>query len=368
LEPMIEEFYNGYPQLQPSLGTLNFDSSGKGKIFLFDGQHKAAAQLYNGHDRLFVRVFVNCDKAKLKETNYRAHTKLAQIHFPQLINDRVGNDLFSEEYERYLKDADITKLSEQSFFKNFLKKAQVAEFKTYFENYLRYEVLTGKTADKNNQILSFTETVTARSKKHPISYDTLQRTFFNHFLFVKAARQSIEQTTLYRKTEKENLIRLMNMFVDEILDNNRFNLDMGIYRIEERLADNSANIPDSHLRAYRLCRRPAMIIWTLELKRAIALLLNSRSKYIDGSWPEERPLWAEIDSKEWEKIKKMIRIVRDHKIWGERTNPETVRAMSSTKQKDWQSILLKGTLPGRQEQLIPPLDQNFIYKKALEAD
>jgi len=118
LEPMIEEFYSGYPQLQPSLATLSMDGQdGKAPILVFDGQHKAAAQLYAGKDRLMVRVFVNYDKKRLKETNYRAHTKLAQVHFPQLINDRVGTDLFSEEFDRFLRESDSTKkLSQKGIF------------------------------------------------------------------------------------------------------------------------------------------------------------------------------------------------------------------------------------------------------------
>ena len=109
LESMIEEFYNGYPQLQPSLATLTVKGSkGKAPILLFDGQHKAAAQLYGRRDRLFVRVFVNCDRDRLKETNYRAHTKLAQVHFPQLINDRVGADLFKQEFDKFIQNNDLT--------------------------------------------------------------------------------------------------------------------------------------------------------------------------------------------------------------------------------------------------------------------
>ena len=107
LEPMIEEFYNGYPQLQSSLANLTIKGdSGKAPILVFDGQHKAAAQLYARCDRLFVRVFVNAGRERLRETNYRAHTKLAQVHFPQLINDKVGADLFKEEFARFTQDAD----------------------------------------------------------------------------------------------------------------------------------------------------------------------------------------------------------------------------------------------------------------------
>src|SRR4030042_2720405 len=107
---MIEEFYNGDPQLQPSLATLSVEgNNGQARILVFDGQHKAAAQLYARRDRLFVRVFVNYNRDHLKQTNYRAHTKLAQVHFPQLINDRVGADLFTEEYQLFRTKADTDK-------------------------------------------------------------------------------------------------------------------------------------------------------------------------------------------------------------------------------------------------------------------
>lgn len=361
LEPMIEEFYSGYPQLQPSLATLSIEGGeGKAEILVFDGQHKAAAQLYAGKDRLMVRVFVNYDKKRLKETNYRAHTKLAQVHFPQLINDRVGTDLFREEFDRFLRESDSKKVSERSFFKG-LPHQQRSEFKQYFQNYLRYEVLTGKSGSEDSQILSFTETVTARSKRHPLSYDAVQKTFLQSFLHLKPTTDPIIESEPFRRLERENLVRLMNLFVAEVLANGRFDLTIGTYRMEERLANTPDAIPDSHLRAYRICRRSAMIIWIKELTQAIALLLGTRTRYTHGSWSKDRPLWAQMLQEDWDRIRKMIRVVRDHKIWAERTNPEVVSAIALTRQKDWEQILLKGKLPGRQEQFIPPLDQNFIF-------
>ncbi len=366
LEPMIEEFYGGYPQLQPSLATLNFPgTSGKTKILLFDGQHKAAAQLYAGKQRLLVRVFLNDDKSRLKETNYRAHTKLAQVHFPQLINDRVGADLFHEQFDRFTREADPTKASERSFFQVQKSKAQRSDLRQYFQNYLRYEVLTGKASTEDNHVLDFTETVTARSKRYPLSYDTLQHTFLQHFLFLKPARESLNESERYRRYERENLVRLMNVFVEEVLAAGRFDLTLGIYRLEERLSSVPDTIPDSHLRAYRMCRKPAMVIWSLELVRAVSLFLNANRRYASGGWPTERPLWVEICQDDWKQIRQMVRAVRDHKLWGERSSPDLMQAVASTKQKNWAEILLKGTLPGRQGAILPALDHNFIFKGGL---
>jgi hypothetical protein len=99
-----------------------------------------------------------------------------------------------------------------------------------------------------------------------------------------------------------------------------------------------------------------------ELKRAIQLLLNTKSRYAQSAWGEKRPLWAEMREEDWEQIRRMIRAIRDHKVWGERVNSEIVQAIASTRQKDWEEILLRGTLPGRPEQLLPPLDQNFMFR------
>ena len=363
LEPMIEEFYNGYPQLLPCLATISIEGeSSRAPINIFDGQHKAAAQLYARRESLFIRVFVNYSKERLKETNYRAHTKLAQVHFPQLINDKVGADLFKEEFNRFLQDADQKKVSEDSFFRKQIQYSQRSEYRRYFANYLRYEVLVGKAGSQQNTILDFTETVMPRSTRYPLSYDTLQKTMLDLMLFQKPATEPLSQTEQYRQLEKENLIRLLNIFVEEVLANGRFDINLGVRRIEERLSNDPQSVPDSHLRAYRICRKAAMIIWGKELNRAIQLLMNTKTRYATSSWSEKRALWLQILDEDWNQIRKMIRAIRDHKLWGERTNPDIVAAIASTRQKDWSDMLVRGTLPGRREQLLNPIDQNFMFK------
>jgi HNH endonuclease len=365
LEPMIEEFYNGNPQLQPSLATLTIKGNeGKAPILVFDGQHKAAAQLYANRDRLLVRVFVNGDREKLKETNYRAHTKLAQVHFPQLINDKVGADLFKEEFSRFIQGADPTKISEDMFLKS-VQRVQRSEYRSYFGNSLRYEVLVGKAGAQQNKILTFTETVMPRSTRYPLSYDTLQKAVLDLMLFLKPAKETIDATSGYRQLERENLIRLLNIFVEEVLANGRFDFNIGVRRIEEKLENAPQSIPDAHLRAYRICRKAAMIVWCGELKGAIRLLLGARTRYKMPHWSERRPLWAQMLDDDWRQVRKMIQAIRDHKVWGENVNLDIVKAIASTKQKEWKDILLKGTLPGRREPLLPPLDQNYMFHAAL---
>ncbi len=116
-----------------------------------------------------------------------------------------------------------------------------------------------------------------------------------------------------------------------------------------------------HLRAYRICRAAAATVWVEQFRLAVTVLLSARTRYRNGSWSQYRPLWAEIKNEDWESIRKMLRAVVQHKIWAVRVGGEVLSALSSTKQGDWQELLLKGRLPGRMEESFLKLDQNFIF-------
>jgi hypothetical protein len=58
LKGLMEEFYAGRPQLHISLAWWTPSQAGAGPLKLFDGQHKAAAQILLGAKQLPIRVFV----------------------------------------------------------------------------------------------------------------------------------------------------------------------------------------------------------------------------------------------------------------------------------------------------------------------
>jgi hypothetical protein len=359
LEPMIEEFYNRYPQLQPSLGHMEVSRpSQPSKIMLFDGQHKAAAQLFNHKGRLLVRVFLNTDLLLLKTTNFRAHTVLAQIHFPDIVEDKVGRDLFKEAFDVYVTQTDMDIGSEEKFLNSF---EQGPDYREHLKRYVKYESLF---SEGQHKILNYVETVWARSKKYPLVYDTLDKTFFRFFLYLNPSTEHLRESQKYRKIERENLSRLMTVFAEEILDR-RFDVNKGIFKMEQRLMDNPDSIANDHLAAYRICRAAPMVVWTEQLKKAIVLLLRSHPGYFKDEWSDKRPLWIEIAEERWEKIRKMFKVIREHQIWIEKNQPTVIGAISSTRQKDWKEILLNGRLPGRVEQLYSPLTYTKIHEIAI---
>ena len=68
---LIKEFHKGNPQLHVSLARID-----EGKIKIFDGQHKAVAQIMLGTRELIVRLFVDTDVDRMIETNTTAGSKL----------------------------------------------------------------------------------------------------------------------------------------------------------------------------------------------------------------------------------------------------------------------------------------------------
>jgi hypothetical protein len=358
LELMIEEFYGDNPQLFTSLAILE-KKNGSYSIMAFDGQHKAAAQLYLRSKMLFLRVFLDIEKAKIKKTNLRAHTVVAQIHFPKLIEDKVGHDLFSIEFEPFLDSNDLVKTSEQSF----IKQEEINdEYRNYLNNYYKYNALIDEDGERH-PILDYVETISARSKNYPISYDTLSKTFLK-LLYLRPSEEKLHKTVVLRKEETENLRKIMQLFVDKVLKD-KFEIELGIYKLEEKINEDKNSIPDDHLIGYRMCRQAAMLIWIAEFKKAISRLLISRNKYEDSKWREDRVLWANIDDSDLLVIGKMFEIIRNHKIWKIKENNEIIASLGSTKQSDWKSMLLDGKLPGREERLFDSLNDTFIYDKAI---
>ena len=195
-------------------------------------------------------------------------------------------------------------------------------------------------------------------------YDTLVKTFFRHFLYLYPAEEQLKVSQQFRKLERENLDKLMSVFVEEILDK-RFEMNTAIFRIEQKLSQNPDSVSNNHLAAYRMCRAAPMIVWTEQLKKAIVLLLKSYPGYTKDSWAEERPFWIEIPKEQWDRIRKMFKIVREHSIWIEKTNKQLIGEIASTKQKNWRDMLLDGRLPERNEKLFSPLTYNKIYELAI---
>jgi len=115
-EPSLWNLYRHFQsstQLSPSIGRIDED----GKLLLFDGQHKAAAQIWSGRSMIECKIYLNPDPTILKETNLEAHGKFRQMSFYSHELMKKYADIFGEEWDQYMETEG--EKSETGFF-NFL--------------------------------------------------------------------------------------------------------------------------------------------------------------------------------------------------------------------------------------------------------
>src|SRR5207245_263245 len=100
LNKLVEEFHKRRPQLHVALAWVVGDG-GETKVKVFDGQHKATAQVLLNVKELPVRVFVDPDPDLLVTTNFNAGTALRQVAFDKSVQRQLGGTLFHDRLQRY---------------------------------------------------------------------------------------------------------------------------------------------------------------------------------------------------------------------------------------------------------------------------
>ena len=84
-----------------SLGWLTTEGADAGKVQIFDGQHKAAAQILLDVSWLPVRIFLNPDLDVLLTGDTNAGSKLRQVAFDKSVQRHLGSALYRDRVERY---------------------------------------------------------------------------------------------------------------------------------------------------------------------------------------------------------------------------------------------------------------------------
>ncbi len=357
---LIEEFYYKNPQLHVCL--CRVDEIGeegeykKVKVFLFDGQHKAVAQLYNGRQCLPVRIFLEYDKQKLKEVNFRAHTELVQMEFFRSIIAEVGSGLFADKFKEYLQRNASGMISERAFLNSIVSYKERKEIKKHFTQWLEHNIL--HPPDKENKMTSFIEGEKMRERQKPISYSSFKKTLIRFFVYGDFADEPITSgtdTNYLRLVERDNLVKLMNMMAEKTLIG-LFDLNVGAHKLEESVKKGT-KIPEKHLKAYRIFRPKAFEVWCEVLSEAIKAFLKIKGKLLEKYAKEKKIFWCKIDEDEWKEIEKMIDRIVNHKLWDAK-DPEIVEAIATTKKDVAQKLLTEGKL-GERKVFEPPIDSKY---------
>lgn len=263
LRGLIEEFMKKRPQLQISLAWWAPESDASGPVKVFDGQHKAAAQILLGVKVLPVRIFINPDINVLLTANTNAGDKLRQVAFDVAVLRHLGNTLYTERVRQY---KEMKALREDDY--SFSEKDLVTFFKGEYlemQKYIVDAVRDSITYNKENVLMEFVE-MAGKSADRPLAYSAVERTFFKEFIYKKALEvhldEGLEQGTNPRMLERDQLVRLMTLLA-KIFFVGHWNPEIGGQKLEYRLQKGD-KIPEFHLRAWRIAREEILgniLVW-----------------------------------------------------------------------------------------------------------
>jgi len=349
ISKLVEEFYQKRPQLHVALAWLD-SKEGRSAIHVFDGQHKAAAQIMLGVRNLPVRVFIDPDADTLITTNTNAGTTLKQVAFDKSVQRHLGSALYQDRVQRFQKETgraeDDVRFSERDLVNHF--KGQAREIKRFILDALR----NGVTSDPENKLMDFID-LGGRGKERPLSYSTIEKTFYSFFVY-----QEVLETPLnYRMEEGENprdlerrqILRLMNLIAQEIYAG-KFDPELGTDKIESRL-QKGHDYPHEHLRAFRMSKEEIVYNWLSyvgQIARQYFIMLGKPD-------PQDRLFQYPFPEQVWDNISKFLRSLIALPLWVNRDLSETVFG-GKQNNNFWKTVFETGRTPQGMQVLAQPLN------------
>lgn len=261
----------------------------KGSVLLFDGQHKAAAQVWAGRDRVDCKIYIEPDIRRIKETNLTAHDKLRQMPFYTSTLVEKYAAMASEDWKAFLAaQGPRTEAAFVDFIRarsnipraEALKRVRAQIYQDIIEH--PANLLRDYIAEEN------------RGRKNPLTMYRLQKTFFAEFLTAPPLQDEFETERYHRDDERANIVYLFNLVVQHAL--------------QDRWAPERNDA--EHRKAERRFSAGALRAWVPFLRDAIAPGL----KLFDEQ-DRRRVFYRELTADEQDIVEKLLLRLLSHKVW-----------------------------------------------------
>lgn len=356
ISKLVEEFYQKRPQLHVSLGWVSSNSGNRCPVRVFDGQHKAAAQVLLGTRHLPIRIFVDPDVDTLLTTNTNAGTTLRQVAFDKSVQRNLGSRLYVDRIERYKSELNLTEddfsFSERDLIKFF--KGESREMKRYVLDAVRDSI----THSPDNKLKEFVD-FGGRGKEKPLSYSTIEKTFYSFFIYQDALDTPInfqmESGENPRELEKQQILELMNIIAEEIFIG-KFDPEIGTNRIENKLQAGEP-VPPDHLRAFRVSKEEILWNWLKCVSQIIQTYFSMQGKPL----AEAKLFQYKFPVPLSDCIRKFVRNFANLPLWVNTSLSSTV--FGGKQNYDyWHCIFEKGKTPQGQQVLPQPINLNKMIE------
>jgi hypothetical protein len=349
LAGLVQEFHRGRPQLHAALAWVD-RIEGPALVKVFDGQHKATAQVLLGVRAIPIRVFVDPDPDLLLTTNTNAGTALRQVAFDKSVQRRLGKSLFNDRLERYRKEKgladDDESMSERDLVTFF--KGESREIKRYALDAVRAAI----THHPENELTAYVE-FGGKSTEKPLSYSTVEKTFLSFFIYPDLLDAPLnykaEDGLNSRQLEIDQVVRLMNL-VAEVLLVNQFDMELGTARLENKVQKGD-DISEPHLRAFRMCKEEVLYSWLSHLRQVVQMHFTMSGQPFDPN----RSFQYKFPEQLWDRLRAYLINMRTLPLWVNRNLSATVFGGRQTSEF-WRTIFLDGKTPQGQQVLAAPLN------------
>jgi hypothetical protein len=348
ISKLVKEFSKKNPQLH--LGLARLDGN---QIKVFDGQHKAVAQILLGAKNLLLRIFINPDIDVLTETNTNAGSTLSQVAFDKSVMRQLNNTLYNEKIKQYQKDhglkEDDFSFSEQKIVEYF--KGENSNLKKYIIDSIKHSI----SEAPENKLKDFLDRE-GKAKDLPISYSAFDKTFLSIFIDSKNILNTpidhrSDEGMNPRELEINQCIGLLNILAEEIYIN-KFNPEIGVSQIENKiLKGQDATIFDDHLIAYRMSKEEVMYNWLVYIKFVIKNYFSNTGRIFS----ENSMLQEKFDDQLWKNIRNFIVNLKNLPLWKDRSMASTT--FSGKRNYDyWENIFKSGKTSDGVQALAKPLN------------
>jgi hypothetical protein len=258
-------------------------------LLLFDGQHKAAAQVWAGRSAMDCKVYIEPEIRRLKETNLSAHDRLRQMPFYTSTLLEKYADMASEDWEAFLLSPGSN--TERAFGDFMRARANLTQAEAVRR--VRSMIYRDVLDDPQNRFRDYI-TEENRGRANPITYGRLEKAFFAEFIAPPPLNDEFETEPYHRDEERDNLVRLLNLVVDHVL--------------ADRWAPERNDA--GHRKAARLFSAGALRAWVPFLRDAIAPTLHL---YSDDD--KRRIFYRDLDDRDFREIESHLRRLLGHKVW-----------------------------------------------------
>ncbi len=222
-------------------------------------------------------------------------------------------------------------------------KGESRAMKTYIIDSVRAAV----TYDRDNRLRDYID-YGGRSKESPLSYNTIDRTFYSFFVYPDVLPTPLNYKADVgenpRELEKAQLVKLMNIIAEEIYVG-RFDPDVGAFQVEHRLQKGEL-IPEPHLTAHRMSREEVVYNWLKYVRTIIMNFFITHGRHV-----EEEKLFQELFPDQlWTNIRSFVRSLASRPLWVDKNLSVTVFG-GKQNYAYWEEIFKSGHTPSGQKVL-----------------